>query len=364
VKIYNPPSELPLQAYEQQVDLLVGRYMDLPGVVSVCTMGSVRAPGLSDIDFVIVIDDAFEKERAGELHHRAPDVDRRMVIHAPVVLHVSELPAAKYLLYMTNLQEVAGNIPVDLASLGQHSPLLDLCILLDFNEGRLCQYANTISSGSLDQRHWATIFWSLTHSCDLLGRMEIPLSDESNQTVQEIRDMRKGWLEHAEIVGGETFVDMFWRSRKVTCETFRSALAFRALLDAGSVNGGGARVFRGPYKDIHCSGDEIDHRATSLSLRGVKRTVSTVATYPQSYASHLAAYGFTPDHPVEVVNGELTAFQQERRRAVEQHDRLMKRFHLDFSNGPYLGLPVVHRPELRYRAASLAHRVFRHRRSS
>jgi len=341
---------------------LVGRYMDLPGVVSVCTMGSVRAPGLSDIDFVIVIDDSFEKERAGELHHRAPDVDTRMVIHAPVVLHVSELPAAKYLLYMTNLQEVAGKIPGALASLEQHSPLLDVCILLDFSEARLCQYANVISTGSLDQRHWATVFWSLTHSCDIMDRMGIPLSTESDQIVQDIRKMRQRWLEHTEIAGGDSFVDMFWRSRKVTCEIFQSALAFRALLDAG--NGGGPWVFRGPYKDIHCSGNEIDHRATSLFLRGAKRTVSTVATYPQSYSSHLAAYGFKSDPPIEVVTGDLTTFQRERRQAAEEHDLLMKRFHLDFSNGPYLGLPVARRPELRYWAASLAHRVFRHRRRS
>jgi hypothetical protein len=57
MKIINQPRFLQKEAYDEELDLYLQKVDVAEGLVSVMTMGSVGAPGLSDLDLICVVDD-------------------------------------------------------------------------------------------------------------------------------------------------------------------------------------------------------------------------------------------------------------------------------------------------------------------
>ena len=54
----NHPIDIDASAYDEAIDKYVCRVKKLPGIVEVVQFGRVTAPGISDLDLLVVVDDS------------------------------------------------------------------------------------------------------------------------------------------------------------------------------------------------------------------------------------------------------------------------------------------------------------------
>lgn len=102
MKFVHPPEFIPLSRYEQ----LLTRYVDIvsqeSSVVQIFSMGSISAPGLSDIDIIVVVDD--EPKKIPLLSVSQFGMDRRLFLHDVFVVNSSLFSNFEQLLVPTNLK--------------------------------------------------------------------------------------------------------------------------------------------------------------------------------------------------------------------------------------------------------------------
>lgn len=366
MKLTNSPVPVPMSVYEKQIANCVGVYSKLPGVIAVCTMGSIAAPGYSDIDFVVFVDNKFEKQNAQILSHRQPGINQNLLIHAPVIIGPQSRSNMWQLLYMSNLDTLHGQIPNDFVCSPPNEELdrfFSLATLIDFNEARLQQYASAEGSGVLNHRHWSTILWSLTHSVGLLEKVSIQLSGKSMDLIEEIRDDRKRWVSSNTLAADGWFIDAFIRSKEVTKEIVLKAMKKEAQLlklelDVDTIKK--SAVFRQGNKTLRCLGeDAIAMTSFSVSFKGRNLPVSTEIIVPRSHSEHLLHYGFKPLRGTATLttSGPYADFLSQRGQSARVFWQELALKKLAFSNGAYLGLPVLENGSLKYRGAAVIHRV-------
>jgi len=65
ITVTNPPQRLLLEEYDNEIDKYIDRASSVDGLLGVMSMGSVGAPGLSDIDLICVVSDDLKEGSAG-----------------------------------------------------------------------------------------------------------------------------------------------------------------------------------------------------------------------------------------------------------------------------------------------------------
>jgi len=359
--VFNPPVPVEFRQYELQIEKMLEKYSKIRGVDCICSMGSIKAPGYSDIDLVIFFNEEFDRKNAGEFHHRSPDLDQNLVLHAPVCIGPNYSSDVWRMLYMSNLTPLYGTVPSEFIGIPPDPVALEhfsLSVLIDFNVGRLMQYAACEDAGRINQRHWSTVLWSHTHSELLLNQAGIPLTAKSASILEEIRRDRERWLREGVPQNKPDFIDLFIRSKYLTIEILNATLKAEGNLLHSKGVSRPSRVTRGNktilFKDI----DEFCPTCKSFRFRGRMLPVSHTLTAPLSYQKHMAAYRFLDERHVSPPDDcEYLKFLKSRRVAAEQHGVFCSENNLSFSNGPYLGLPVVPQVGAKYKIAAVAHRL-------
>jgi len=199
MKIDNYPVPIALSEYERAVGIYLDRVKAIPGVISVNTMGSVGAPGLSDIDILVVVNDDFPSGRSSELNIRG--IDNRLFLHGPVVIPHSMAKNLQYIIYASNINNIYGSslLPDFEALSPEVIKALSICYLIDFTESRLMQYADVDAKQTINMRAWLTRLWSITHSASLLKKAGLSLSPNEESLLKEIKATRSQWLERQEV---------------------------------------------------------------------------------------------------------------------------------------------------------------------
>ena len=219
----NEPAFVPYADYEQALAQYLHRVKDVPGVSSVYTMGSVGAPGLSDIDVIVVVKDDFKASLSQQLG--TLKIDSRLFIHGPVVVPESLSDNFQSIIYATGLDCLHGNdvlqrfsdVPIDEAT------VLRMVYLIDFMESRQIQYATAFALGTIDQRQWMARLWSLTHSEQLFVDVDLSLSEGQEALLESIRQLRKDWVDNGHF-NPELFKSTFFKSVGISKELLLKAL--------------------------------------------------------------------------------------------------------------------------------------------
>jgi hypothetical protein len=224
------PDLVPLDA--EEYDAVVERYAAhcarIPGVHSIHQFGSVGAPGLSDLDVIVVLDDdALASERLQELsvaHPRWRDdaTLARCFIHDVLVCSVSQFEQLHWAIVSAPPRLVSGE-PVAPAPPDEAlAPTLRAVQAMDFAVARIHELERLRERPRVSLRWLVPQLWSLVHTKRVLvdvGAAQAELWAETERRLRELRatpvaeirperagklyvDVRRHYLEAIDLLAG------------------------------------------------------------------------------------------------------------------------------------------------------------------
>jgi len=225
LNIVNDPVVIDESIYYDQINKYVENVKNIDGVISVYLMGSIKAPGLSDIDIIVVVDDSFDSRRSAKLSVK--DMDERVFLHGPIVIPYSLSRTIQYIFYASNLQCLYGEPCLqeweDIDN--EERKLLASCYLVDFIESRFLQLS-LLPGGEVDKRSWLTRVWSTVHSLELY---QYVLNEELPKEIKimeaTIKQTRYDWLKNNSITD-ELFIEALEAAKRVNKFIFFSILDY------------------------------------------------------------------------------------------------------------------------------------------
>ncbi|MGI6103536.1 MAG: hypothetical protein ACOYBJ_02865 [Patescibacteria group bacterium] len=166
-----------------------------PGVLSVYQIGSVGAPGLSDLDFIVVLDEdqppsamALERERAGER-------DRYILFHEPFIMtpqsfsHLAAVTPTFSLVHRWGEQlTLVDRSPEELQML-KEVLLLDLCTVSLSHE-----FSTLQAQKVLDARLTIARLHALKYPITLLEAVDEPVPQDWQKYVDRVAALRRDWF--------------------------------------------------------------------------------------------------------------------------------------------------------------------------
>ena len=108
MKIINQPQFLSKEAYDDELGLYLQNAEGSKGLVSVLTMGSVGAPGLSDLDLICVVKEGAKAKTVHGLDIPKGAQERGILLHGPIVIPKSLFPDLHYIFPVSNLIDCSG----------------------------------------------------------------------------------------------------------------------------------------------------------------------------------------------------------------------------------------------------------------
>jgi hypothetical protein len=225
IQPFNKPVPVELEEYDSAIRSYLAKVTSIPGVRSAFTMGSVKAPGLSDIDMIVIVDDDFNSSGSHRLS--TSGIDDRLFLHGPVVLPASMTSALQYVIYATGLNRLHGED--DLPAFEQLHPevanTLRIAYAVDFLQSRQVQYERVLRSRRIDQRVWMTRLWSLTHSEALFDDAGVEISDSDRRVLDRVKDLREQWIE-SRCIDDREFLEVFLLSLQTSRSLWMAALNY------------------------------------------------------------------------------------------------------------------------------------------
>lgn len=225
MRVFNKAIKVERSKYEEEIQKYVNNIKNISGVEAIYTMGSIGAPGLSDIDIIVKVADTFHPRKSKLLS--ITNYDRNLFLHGPIVIphHLSD--KIQYLFYASNIINIYGNDKIQQfeeldPSRKKH---LSFIYLIDFLESRFQQYEIAIHNKSINHRMWMTRIWSITHSYNLLQNANLDLSLKDKEILDDIINLRKSWL-NGNPYSDEEFINTFFASYELTKSLFNIALKF------------------------------------------------------------------------------------------------------------------------------------------
>jgi len=129
VIFYNEPRKLTLKDYEHEIDRVVAVLSKCDDVISIYQIGQVSCPGISDLDFIVVVRDKMNNSDDYKKGISGLKKNGFMLMHPPYTVSRSLAPKIIYAISIFNLIKLYGeDIQFQKAT---NSRLLDLAILVD-----------------------------------------------------------------------------------------------------------------------------------------------------------------------------------------------------------------------------------------
>ncbi|WP_440956483.1 hypothetical protein ACSAZK_06075 [Methanosarcina sp. Mfa9] len=342
--IFNEPVSIARSKYEEELKKYVDGVKSVNDLVGVMTMGSIGAPGLSDLDVICVVKDNFNKKYSNKLS--VNHLDKNIFLHGPVIVPESMIEDLQYLIYASNLTdtdkvELASKVR-ELSNLEKKN--LSLAYLVDFTESRLIQYAITKQQDKIDKRAWMTRLWSYVHTQNLCQYAEIKLSEDSCKIIEDITNLRENWL-NGNPCNNDYFLNLFYHSEAVAKEVMIAACK-ESYMSAGSPEIiSDPCIFENRNKRIICSSNTSEPYSLIRTLKIRNQTIPFITTYaPVEYAAHLNNYEFPNEcfqkHlPVTPKTNTYLEILTKRSRLVYRHNLFLKEKNINYSMKGYLGIP-------------------------
>lgn len=346
LKIVSDPKRISLESYDAELHRYIERASKHPSIKSICTFGSIGAPGLSDLDVLCVLEDDFDKSHNNLLRTLGKDFNKNIFIHGPILISENHLNDLNYLIYAPKLEVVYGDgiKPKDFKPSDQHLEHLVILYLIDFSQSRLIQYAQARKMNLLDKRKWITRIWSLTHSEKMCSIVGISLSNDSQSVLAEVLKLRKDWNNGID-VSNDLIEHLFIQSEKIIKEIIVKALDKESKYFNPKQILEGDFIFTNRKMRIKSSKQISNpHSEAHFGFKWKGRGKYFYTTYmPLSYTRHLNIYGFRSNREkikFECNEENYVNAMRKRRSVVELHTDWLISNKLSFSMKGYLGMPV------------------------
>lgn len=320
MKIFNEPVYIDCSSYQSQINEYVCRAKNFDGVCSIYLMGSIKAPGLSDIDLLVVVDDNFYESKSKNLS--VMGLDSRVFLHGPIIVPKSLSQELQYIVYASDLACLYGDECLqkweDLKDDEKNN--LAACYLIDFIESRFVQFSR-IHYSKMDKRAWLTRIWSTTHSLSLYRcAFEDRLLPERVSSLEDlVRRTRSDWLEFG-VVDDAVFFEGLRASSEINELIFFDSLE---QLYGDPVINGNFKITSGPRQLTFTNDMQGRMKCCLAKYRLLTKYLDIfVAEYGPGYLAHLEHYADLDIgwHSMPKKNKELESVKVRRKEIVTSHN--------------------------------------------
>lgn len=314
----NVPVWIDPARYEAELGAYIGSARRSAHVRSVWTMGSIGAPGISDLDAIVLVDDDFPAEEAKYLG--VVDRDRKIFCHAALIIPTrlwQDLPQMKW---TSNLTLRWARDEASACGPRESDPrFLFHAMLFDNNLGRRLQWELSRTAKEIDARAWARGLWSLTHAETLCEWLQLDLPPVVRVALDQIREFRRAWNENHRW-DPTRFQPLYERFGEINDVILRIAAAESARLLEGDRTGPTPRRIAIENRRYHFQPDDrtIQVRISRVRFGRKQRTYYDIHM-PESLAGQLLAYVDCQ----EKSGTEYGAFLRARQRGVRAHTAFM-----------------------------------------
>ncbi|MFW6103524.1 MAG: hypothetical protein ACOC59_00510 [Bacteroidota bacterium] len=176
IKIIDSIRDVPVDAYNRVIEQYIDAISSNPHVLAVYQLGTVRNPGISDLDLIVVVDDVIDPMRLNGLRARNEALDgytKYIFVHDVLVYNRTAFLELHYHLFADDLKLLFGR-PLKIAMPPpEEKIILGLQILFDYTAGKLSQFKRLLAGSKLDSRGILLRVGSLKHSANLLKAIGI-----------------------------------------------------------------------------------------------------------------------------------------------------------------------------------------------
>jgi predicted nucleotidyltransferase len=196
-KITGKISYVPIERYEELISIYVDKVSKVQGVKSIVQIGSFSAPGLSDIDLIVIVDDdnppQFEDISIKKI--LADKSGAEVVAHDVFIYPASLSGYIEGLFYIDQKKLLFGD------PIGGHLPehmvdRLKLILSFEYTIHRLESLVAMTSTSVLNIRNILLFISTLRHTYKLLADYDIISQEECHNKVAEIENLRESSIDN------------------------------------------------------------------------------------------------------------------------------------------------------------------------
>ena len=209
-KVVNDIQSIPPKVYKEVVDRYVGYVSAFPFVKAVYQIGSVSAPGISDLDLVVVVENCYDPLRMNQLSVLQSQTDpllKYLFIHDIYLYDRDSFGNLHYTVYCNDLVHLYG-APQPIVQLDEaEKEALCLQIIFDFVSSRLAQFQQLLANPQLSARGAVVRLSSIRHSYKMLN--DLGIEDlQTQRFIDKLMAMRK----EPEIINEQELAALFLES--------------------------------------------------------------------------------------------------------------------------------------------------------
>jgi len=196
MQFHSYPEYISFKEYQKNVEAYSNHLKNLKDVLGLFSMGSISAPGLSDIDLIVVVDNTIS--HAPALSPFDLNLDRRLFTHEVFILNLNLVNHFNYIFYPTNIKPifVKNGFRISFPSLLSMSKELKLIYLIELSKMRLDQLCAISRLRHCNVRKLITRVSSIIHSLNIAGELSIKISDNVYAHRDFILSLRNNWTKN------------------------------------------------------------------------------------------------------------------------------------------------------------------------
>lgn len=178
------PVLLAREDYDKATEDFLRVAMSTPGVIGVWQTGSVSVPGISDLDFILILEDSARVSWARMKKGLSPETSR-VLLHSPVALPESLVPWLSYVNDTRGIRRLTGP-EISFVEPG-NKVLVNLLVAARFTMAKLMSLERTAFIGVAGIRSLLCRVHGLRHNFTLMERPVPPL-------FESVTELRESWF--------------------------------------------------------------------------------------------------------------------------------------------------------------------------
>jgi hypothetical protein len=188
-RLTKAPLDLVAADYEVAADEIDARLAGLPGAVAVFGFGNVGAPGISDLDRVVVLE---QPAAMGDIWNEIAPASREVAMHTPFAVDVATFERSRWFSQLNSLVLLRGS-ELRLEEEVEDQVMLDRVLAVEGMLATACRVIKQCYTGRIKVRSSLCELHALKYSLALAGLPAAGLSDASN-LVDDVQRLRQEWF--------------------------------------------------------------------------------------------------------------------------------------------------------------------------
>lgn len=196
----NLPKRIDISAYEAVQSEFIGYYAKVKGVMAIYKYGEISVPGLSDLDFIVILDDEYKHQYGTRYDkHLFSGQAQYILTHSQLFLSKSLLKQIQLVMNIGNLKKMWGeDILIEKYS-QKENKLSNIFKQLDSFITRFPKlFFTALLTKKINVRNIIARLNALRYLVKMYEEINHSQNEELNNYIKEIREFKSSWFENSQ----------------------------------------------------------------------------------------------------------------------------------------------------------------------